>query len=542
MDEQERRRRLRTYGYAAAREPDQPSPVEASNQDDEGSRAALADRDAVAVSDSVAASMAELGAGPVPGVWTRILDSLAFRYGLIVTSLGLVAGLLWVTEMLPPGPLETAAVSLVGLTLTPAAVTTWMAVGVLAPPAPFRSGLLLGLYSAVLMAVVMLVGSVETGGIGLAELLVLALASAVVAALVVGIVGWVIRRLLMGPEARRPFRDRPALEPRERPRPSLVIAVTLTCLPLLAFATESTEWVFLAAYGALMTGAMIRWGLDVQRRYPERRTPVVVVGLVAGVVAGLAMLQAIWSQGRWPDRRASSDRLAIGVAVVLVVAAAYLASGTAESLSEAQAFSVRPRAGQTATGTQVAAMQDVLAERLSTLGIAAELHADGSHIRVLVPADEDPLLVRSVLTSESALAFVPVPRSCSAHVIEGEPAPACLRLTRPLFDGARVVDARTARDQVSGEIVVLLELDEVGAGLFDEHAAAHRGERFAVVLYGLVRSAPTLDATAYGGRAQISGDFSLDEASALVTALHGGHDLPYATVAVGPWPPSSPQA
>lgn len=540
MDEQERRRRLRTYGYAAVRELDQPPAVGASSEDDEGSRSALGDRDAVAVSDSVAASMAELGAGPVPGVWTRILDSLAVRYGLIVTTLGLVAGLLWVTEMLPPGPLEMAAISFVGLTLSPAAVTTWMAVGVLAPPAPFRSGLLLGLYSAALMTIVMVVGSVEMGSLGLAELLILALASAVVASLVVGIVGWVIRRVLMSPEARRPFRGQPALEPRERARPSLVIAVTLTCLPLLAFATESTEWVFLAAYGALMTGAMIRWGLDVQRRYPERRTPVIVVGLVAGVVAGLAMLQAIWSQGRWPDRRTSSDRLAIGVAVVLVVAAAYLASGPAESLADAQSFSVRPRAGQTATDAQVAAMQDVLEDRLSAMGIPAQLHADGDRIRVLVPADEDPLLVRGVLTSESALEFVPVSRACAMHVVEGEPAPACLNLTRPLFDGARVIDARTARDQVSGEIVVVLELDEVGAALFDEHAAAHRGEQFAVVLYGLVRSAPTLNAPAYGGRAQISGDFSLDEASALVAALHGGHDLPYPTVAVGPWPPSSP--
>ena len=59
----------------------------------------------------------------MPGVWTRIFDSLAVRYGLIVTTLGLVAGLLWVTEMLPPGPLEMAAISLVGLTLSPAAVT-----------------------------------------------------------------------------------------------------------------------------------------------------------------------------------------------------------------------------------------------------------------------------------------------------------------------------------------------------------------------------------------------------------------------------------
>ena len=72
------------------------------------------------------------------------------------------------------------------------------------------------------------------------------------------------------------------------------------------------------------------------------------------------------------------------------------------------------------------------------------------------------MLVRGVLTSESALEFVPVSQACALHVGEGEPAPACLKLTRSLLDGARVTTARVGRDQVSGEIVVVLELDRKG--------------------------------------------------------------------------------
>jgi preprotein translocase subunit SecD len=279
----------------------------------------------------------------------------------------------------------------------------------------------------------------------------------------------------------------------------------------------------------------------VQRRYPERRTPVIAVGLIAGVIAGLAMLQAIWSQGRWPDRRVSSDRLAIGVAVLLVVAAAYAASGTAESLPDAQRFSVRPPSWYAATDEEVAAMRAVLEDRLTALGMRSDLHVDEDGISVFVPVQEDPATVRSILTTVGALEFVPISRLCSRHVAEGRPAPACLRWNEPLFDGARVVTARPGRDQASGEIVVELEFDEVGARLFDEHAATHIGERFAIVLYGMVQSAPTINATAFGGRAQIGGDFSQDEASALVAALHGGHDLPYPTVAVGPWPAGSRQ-
>ncbi len=113
-------------------------------------------------------------------------------------------------------------------------------------------------------------------------------------------------------EARLPFREQADLAPRARPWPPVAIALAYASLPLIAFATDSTEWVFVAAFGSVTTAAMISGGLDIQRRYPERRTPVIVVGLIAGVIAGLAMLQAIWAESRWPERRASSDRLISG--------------------------------------------------------------------------------------------------------------------------------------------------------------------------------------------------------------------------------------
>jgi len=108
VDEQERRRRLRTYGFAAVKEMDQPSQDGPSTAAGQASRTERADRVAADVSAGVAASMAEIGAAPVPGVRTRILDSLGFRYGLVVTTLGFVAGLLWVIEIFPGGALELA--------------------------------------------------------------------------------------------------------------------------------------------------------------------------------------------------------------------------------------------------------------------------------------------------------------------------------------------------------------------------------------------------------------------------------------------------
>ncbi len=52
---------------------------------------------------------------------------------------------------------------------------------------------------------------------------------------------------------------------------------------------------------------------------------------------------------------------------------------------------------------------------------------------------------------------------------------------------------------------VSLELDGEGAKQFDELAAAHYGERFAILLDGAVQSAPSINAKYFGGRAQISG-------------------------------------
>lgn len=52
---------------------------------------------------------------------------------------------------------------------------------------------------------------------------------------------------------------------------------------------------------------------------------------------------------------------------------------------------------------------------------------------------------------------------------------------------------------------VSLEFDSEGAKRFDELAAAHFHERFAILLDGEVQSAPTINAQYFGGRAQISG-------------------------------------
>lgn len=538
MDEEERRRRLRTYGFSAGeRLGDPPStPGDAVGRETEPAFATPDDSPAAVEDEPATGDRPTASALARPSVLTRILDSLGFRFGVAMVTLGFAIGALMVFAWVPAGRLESAAMVVVMLALSPVAATLWVAVGVLGPPAPFRAGLLLGLYGAALMAILQVTAGVGPLGEDASVVLGAALITIIGAPITVGIVGWVVRRVFMPPEARLPFSQQPDLEPRARPWPPVVIALAYVSLPLGVFTTDATAWFFAALFAAVITSAMIVGGLDTQRRYPERRTPVIVVGLVAGIVAGLAMLQAIWAESRWPERRRSSDMLAIGVSVALVVATTYIAHG--QPLGGGPAWVVEPAAGVEVNGPQVELARDILEARLSALEIEARLSIEeDGRIRVQVPADADERLVDRVLGSVGLLEFTPVPSGCAPMVIQDAPQPACLDAAEPLFDGTEIAEARIGQDPTTGEIVVSLELKETGARLFDEHAgqvydSPNPNERlFAIVLDGVVASAPSINAPRFGGAAQISGSFSVDEASALVAALQAGRILPY-TVSV----------
>ncbi len=71
-----------------------------------------------------------------------------------------------------------------------------------------------------------------------------------------------------------------------------------------------------------------------------------------------------------------------------------------------------------------------------------------------------------------------------------------------------------------------LNLDPEGAQLFDNIAAAHKGEQLAIMLDGDVISAPTLQTNFYGGRATITGHFTEKEARDLASALENPLRVP----------------
>ncbi|GAB6064200.1 protein translocase subunit SecD [Deferrisoma palaeochoriense] len=93
---------------------------------------------------------------------------------------------------------------------------------------------------------------------------------------------------------------------------------------------------------------------------------------------------------------------------------------------------------------------------------------------------------------------------------------------RVLMGGDVITDARVQIDQRYNEPYVTLNFDKRGARMFERITSENVGKRLAIVLDGVVQSAPVIRERIAGGRAQITGRFSLEEARDLAIALRSG--------------------
>lgn len=96
--------------------------------------------------------------------------------------------------------------------------------------------------------------------------------------------------------------------------------------------------------------------------------------------------------------------------------------------------------------------------------------------------------------------------------------------TAPL-EGDRVTDARTSTDPNTGEVVVSLNMDSRGARIWADmttKASQDNNREIAILLDDEVVSAPSVRQPITGGSSQISGDFSLQEATDLSNILQIG--------------------
>ncbi len=91
----------------------------------------------------------------------------------------------------------------------------------------------------------------------------------------------------------------------------------------------------------------------------------------------------------------------------------------------------------------------------------------------------------------------------------------------PILDGEMLTDAKVVYDQ-NNQPVVSFTLDAQGAKIFGDFSSANVGKRMAIVLDNKVYSAPVIRERIGGGSGQISGNFSVAQASDLAIALRSG--------------------
>jgi SecD/SecF fusion protein len=93
---------------------------------------------------------------------------------------------------------------------------------------------------------------------------------------------------------------------------------------------------------------------------------------------------------------------------------------------------------------------------------------------------------------------------------------------KPELDGEHVTDARQDNDQTTGRVVVSMQMDNIGARLWEKMTTENVDHAIAIALDGYVYSAPNVEGPIAGGNSQISGSFTNEEAQDLSSILKAG--------------------
>lgn len=91
-----------------------------------------------------------------------------------------------------------------------------------------------------------------------------------------------------------------------------------------------------------------------------------------------------------------------------------------------------------------------------------------------------------------------------------------------IMKGDTIRDSRVAFLQSTGAAYVTMSFDDTGKRQFAEVTKSSTGRQLAIVLDGKVQSAPRINEPITGGEAQITGNFSPEEASELALVLRSG--------------------
>ena len=175
---------------------------------------------------------------------------------------------------------------------------------------------------------------------------------------------------------------------------------------------------------------------------------------------------------------------------------------------------------------------EVVRGRIDQVGVAEPTiqRAGADRILVQLPGLQDPSRLRALLGSTAQMNF-----HLLAREEPGGAAPAGATMLpaadgstsyavvdRATVSGERLSDAHGTFDQRTGEPIVTFRFDTEGALAFAAITRENIGQPFAIVLDGKVLSAPVIREPITGGSGQISGGFTIEEATDLAAMLRAG--------------------
>ena len=154
--------------------------------------------------------------------------------------------------------------------------------------------------------------------------------------------------------------------------------------------------------------------------------------------------------------------------------------------------------------TKMESTVSILTSRLTRQGFTeATVTRQGSdRIRVEIPNVSDPNQILTIIGTPAQLYFV-------------------AESGNNLMEGSMVKNAQAAQDQ-DGKPCIAFELTDEGAKIFAEATAANLGKTISITLDGETISRATVNTVIAGGKGEITGNFTADEAKNLATLILSG--------------------
>ena len=190
----------------------------------------------------------------------------------------------------------------------------------------------------------------------------------------------------------------------------------------------------------------------------------------------------------------------------------------------------QPAPGQQLKSSDMDRAELIVRNRIDKLGASeTSIQRQGNDsILVQIPGIKNAEEALKVLGSTGQLEFVDVASitdTATVAALTGATADGTRLIAgtyKPFMTGEVVKSASVSQNPTTGKIEVSITMDAEGTKKWADYTTANVGKQVAIVLDGIVKTAPSVNEPITGGETAISGSFTAEEAKNLKTVLETG--------------------